>query len=97
MSREVEKMQYVMGEFKENLGVFDFEDASINNMIDKMSINLIPDEIKDYKQGSQQFGSFIIDQQSIYIGFIKDGEPFGWGIMIYYSLFEYSFDSNRNF
>lgn len=40
-----------MGKYKENLGVYDFEDQALSNIIDKMSINLIPDDIKDYKHG----------------------------------------------
>ena len=51
-------------------------------MIDKMSINLIPDDIKEYRYNSFYFGSFLIDNQQVYIGFIENGKPKGWGVNI---------------
>ena len=47
-----------------------------------MSTNLIPDDIKDYKNEPLYFGSFLIENNQVYIGFIENGRPRGWGLKI---------------
>ena len=66
-------------------------------MIDKMSTNLIPDDIKDYKNEPLYFGSFLIENNQVYIGFIENGRPRGWGLKIQYNNLNYSFDAGKAF
>lgn len=77
------KVSYIQGKFRnaENEQLFD---EKIETMIrEAFSINLVPEDISVFKSENRIFfGTFLLEDKSLYYGFAKNGFPIGWGIVV---------------
>lgn len=56
----VEKLKYVLGDFKKRLSTRKIDIDLIDTINDSLPIHMIPDEIADYSNSELYFGSFLI-------------------------------------
>lgn len=81
-SNLVNYLKYVQGNFIEYEKESFIDEDLIAYIKDAMGNNIPPDHIKSYNDGSLYFGTFISSSDSLYYGFVKDGEPAGWGVIV---------------
>ena len=56
----VDKLKYVLGDFKKWLSTWKIDIDLIDTINDSLPIHMIPDEIGDYSNSELYFGSFLI-------------------------------------
>ena len=58
----------------------------INKMKELIPPNITPDCCNEMKSDHILFGTFILQEKFLYLGFIKDQKPLGWGVKVGYNV-----------
>lgn len=88
----VDKLKYVLGDFKKRLSNRKIDLNLIESINDALPIHMIPDEIGEYFESDLYFGSFLIEDKKIYFGFVEKGIPIGLGIEVFFDINSFDID-----
>lgn len=77
------KIKYVQGKFREIIKEDVFEENTEVFLKEAFSINIIPENASGFNEHQKvYFGTFLLEDKSLYYGFIKNGLAVGWGAVV---------------